>query len=250
MTEEAPPADPKGTVPPPVWRACVYAKVILSSPPFPLFGILALPGVPRPGDMLQVQSVGTPQLGRVDWITFTPFDPNSAITVGLSFNAAANQGQATLPAQQDLNAQMDRSIDFQDRIFEKLTAYTNVVMLAGYAGLFALWSYTKEDISRTCSDLVAILLGISVFLYVTHEIFGGYIRSRNIVAHAKNRPKDPSEYFANEKLISDAEARLLAKSAVIWKLVYWPTVLCAYAALLILMYNLLAKLLGLPFWPK
>ena len=51
--------------------------------------------------------------------------------------------------------------------FSQGAAYTNLVLGAGYAGAFVVWSNTRSDMSDRTAAWTAILLGVSLVAFVT-----------------------------------------------------------------------------------
>ncbi len=69
-------------------------------------------------------------------------------------------------------------IELNAKLFEKAQAYTNVIILAGYAGAFTVWSSTKQSLSAKANIVIAGLLAFSLLAFVCHEIYGMIQRSR------------------------------------------------------------------------
>jgi len=57
-------------------------------------------------------------------------------------------------------------------LFEHAKAYTNVLMVTGYAGLFALWTLQAKTLTTPTSLAVGLLLATSITAFVGWEIFG------------------------------------------------------------------------------
>jgi hypothetical protein len=55
--------------------------------------------------------------------------------------------------------------------YEKMTAYTNLLMVAGYAGFFALWQMSKDFLTKTETLSAALLTLISLAIFVFFEIY-------------------------------------------------------------------------------
>lgn len=49
-------------------------------------------------------------------------------------------------------------------------AYTNLIMLGGYAGYFGLWQLTREHLSKTQALWVALLILISLLTFIAFEV--------------------------------------------------------------------------------
>lgn len=55
--------------------------------------------------------------------------------------------------------------------YKQAAGYTNLVMVAGYAGLFWLLQLTKSDLPRVLVLLVGFLLAASIVFFVVFEVF-------------------------------------------------------------------------------
>ncbi|MBV6786114.1 hypothetical protein ABFU65_11030 [Xanthomonas campestris pv. raphani] len=71
-------------------------------------------------------------------------------------------------------------------------SYTNVIMVAGYAALFAFWSQGKDWLTKPTLLAAGISIAVSVALFVAWELFGMITRSAlNLaLANAVNRPNE------------------------------------------------------------
>ena len=80
---------------------------------------------------------------------------------------------------------IDELIDRQIRVvagsFEKAAAYTNIIVLAGYAAFFGLWQLTKPLLSPKLALLAALLMSISAITFVVFEIYKTWASSRSIL---------------------------------------------------------------------
>lgn len=56
-------------------------------------------------------------------------------------------------------------------VYEKASAYTNLVMIGGYAAMFAIWQLMKTHLSNGQELLVAILVTSSIILFAGFEVF-------------------------------------------------------------------------------
>jgi hypothetical protein len=56
-------------------------------------------------------------------------------------------------------------------IYEKNSAYSNLVMIGGYAAMFALWQLMKHHFNYGQELLVAILVASSIILFAGFEVF-------------------------------------------------------------------------------
>ena len=77
-------------------------------------------------------------------------------------------------ASREQQRQADAIIETQIKIltvtYDKAVAYTNLIVLAAYAGFFGLWQITKEYIPKNLALWSALLILISVVTFVAFEI--------------------------------------------------------------------------------
>ena len=76
--------------------------------------------------------------------------------------------------QQNLSGQIG-AIQLQKEIlthsYEKTTAYTNLVMIGGYAGMFAIWQLMKSHFSTSEELMIGSLMAASILLFAAHEVY-------------------------------------------------------------------------------
>lgn len=83
--------------------------------------------------------------------------------------AAAFSGQPVV-SQKDALERMEKVYELTFQMFEKATAYENVILVAGYAGFFALWSAVASEMPRATTLWSVGLIGISLITYVAFHI--------------------------------------------------------------------------------
>jgi hypothetical protein len=102
------------------------------------------------------------------------------------------------------------------------TSYTNVIMVAGYAALFALWVQMAGDepgkFTRLTSFAAAIFLSLSVLAFVGWEIFGMLVRSKVNIALAR-AVNNPPEFESNMRDHREKMASLMRYLHPAWVVV-------------------------------
>ena len=73
-------------------------------------------------------------------------------------------------SQEDALERMQRGYELTFQMFEKATAYENVILVAGYAGFFALWSAVAHEMPRDTTLWSVGLIGVSLVAYVAFHI--------------------------------------------------------------------------------
>src|SRR5258706_2297278 len=59
----------------------------------------------------------------------------------------------------------------QTRAFDKEAAYANLILIAGYAGAFTIWNFTRAQMTPKGIATVALLLAASLTVFVFFEIY-------------------------------------------------------------------------------
>ncbi|MGA2492169.1 MAG: hypothetical protein ABSF67_04380 [Roseiarcus sp.] len=228
----------------------ILARAIDARSPFPLLSLFKLAALPRKGDLLNVQvSTGSVVGYRVEWVNFNPY-VEYQITIGcLPPDVPSVPSETTKPAIDDLKERMDNVVKAQLQVFERGQAFSNAMILAGYAGIFGLWSLSKDTLTNNTIDTVAVLVGLSIVIYVTWELYAMILRANSHFRFQKLIGKQPAEFF-KLAIDYDSEQQLIgARVAVHWRFAVIPSIILAYAGALILLYNFAANLLGFHLWP-
>ncbi|HBB96752.1 MAG TPA: hypothetical protein DC054_15340 [Blastocatellia bacterium] len=146
---------------------------------------------------------------------------------------------------------IDSVVDIQIRIiagaYEKANAYTNLIIVAGYAGLFAVWQFTKDNLSRKQTLISALLIIISLAIFVIFEIYKAHYTSRLLRQYGKT-VQDPKNKSSPEQLLSAmnefeaAERRAGMHFVQFWNAAFWLTTITGLAAACVLVYAFLRQL--------
>ena len=86
-----------------------------------------------------------------------------------------NQNLAHQIARQNSQAQAGQTMDEMRRGEEH---YAQVIMLAGYAGFFTLWTQTRSDMSLWMFASTGALISISLFVFVGFELYKAWSTGR------------------------------------------------------------------------
>jgi hypothetical protein len=136
--------------------------------------------------------------------------------------------------------------------FEKGAAYSNLIILGGYAGVFSIWSSTKEQLTPSANIAVALSLGVSLAAFILFEVYKmvqsgrAFMRAQGLLQLAAANPR--------EFLRTLGEVEVTSKRWLVWLIRIWVPVMIisvgsALIAISLLFYNFLALLMGLPLWP-
>lgn len=80
-----------------------------------------------------------------------------------------------------VEAIIDAQIRILSAAYEKAIAYTNLIVLAGYASFFGLWQLTKADITKSQSMWAALCILLSALVFVIFEVTKMYVSSRTLL---------------------------------------------------------------------
>jgi hypothetical protein len=146
---------------------------------------------------------------------------------------------------------MDQAVKSQIQIYEKAQAYSNAMMLllAGYAGIFALWTFAKGALATKTTNAVIVLVGVSLILYVSWEIYGMIHRATVQAKFLALLDKTPNEFFQILGQQDVENRRIAGRYMVAWRIILVPTILTGYVGALMLLYNAAANIFGFTQWP-
>lgn len=147
---------------------------------------------------------------------------------------------------------IDVLIKIQGAVFEKATAYTNVVILAGYAGILTIWGSLKSEFPVKANIAIALSAGVSLLLFVSWEVYKMIVSSHRMVAVAQliNKTMEPNEFSAALKRIQLENDKASVRLIIPWYIFLILTIVPAVVSVGLLFYNFVAGLLGWPFWPR
>ena len=156
------------------------------------------------------------------------------------------------PLDDDTKRRIDLVVETQIRIiagsYEKANAYTNLIILAGYAGLFALWQLTKDNLSRAQTLTSALLMLISIVIFVLFEIYKAHYSSGvlrrylRVVQQSENRTS-PERLLSAMSTFEAAEQAAAIHFVRFWQVVFWLTTITGVSAALVLGYAFVRALL-------
>jgi len=147
----------------------------------------------------------------------------------------------------------ERIIEVQIKVistlYDKSIAYTNIIVVAGYAAFFALWSLTRPYLSRSHALWAALFMLVSAATFVFFEVYKMILTTWSLSTRyttfsdrVKGRPAN--EVLAElEKLDSEGRKKAL-RLLPIWKVCLFITVATALAAVGTLTYSFVRGLIS------
>lgn len=158
---------------------------------------------------------------------------------------------ARMSAQEALQDTYDRKlIANQASLFEKSQAYNNVILTLGYAGMFAIWNFIRDQMDPWDMKLIALLIGSSLVLFIGWTIFQMVLIARAAVAHSAVLAQVFPTMDEHIEAITECEAavrRGALRFQRVWLWIFIPTVVLGFAAAVCLLSLLLAGVLEIPF---
>lgn len=80
---------------------------------------------------------------------------------------------------------IDLMVDVQARLFDKAAAYNNLVVSLGFAGFLTIWVWSRDILHPWDSNLVLLLLGSSLFLFILWNVISSFLISRQNIKLGK-----------------------------------------------------------------
>lgn len=92
---------------------------------------------------------------------------------------------------------VDLMSEIQGKMIDRAAAYTNLILIGGYAGIFTVWSNSKNTLPEKANLLVAIAVLLSLTAFIGFEIYKmiftavRFLKNRDFLvnpAHLNNSP--------------------------------------------------------------
>ena len=241
-----PSATPNNTLP--AVLPLVWVKVIGAEAPFPQLALVKLQVRPLAGDVLVIDIGGRLANYRVKWVKLNPFDQVAHVSAGCLPNDDNIESKLT-GDQNDLKRKMDDYISSNVKIFDRADTYSKAILLGGYAGLLAIWSYCKDILTHKSTAIIGLSIGLSLFLYISWQIYTTiYMQKRHLQFH-KLIERDPSSFFVELEKFNESNKKESAHFVKYWAILLWPTVIFGYLGAFMLFLNCALKILEIPPWP-
>ena len=126
--------------------------------------------------------------------------------------------------------------------YEQAKSYSNIIMLGGYAGLFAIWNFTKDDLEKWQSFTIGLLAVVSVLIFVVFELISTWLRGKQAnsliiqLNEAEEMHKFPEEYGKSQR-------ETMEKYMKVWPYFFFGSVITGVGAAGILIYSFISGLL-------
>jgi len=138
----------------------------------------------------------------------------------------------------------DQIIKMHSGVFAGAMAYTNLIIIAGYGAMFAIWNFTNAHLTPWTTQAVATLLVVSIGFFVGFEIFKMVSNARAILSFSR-LTKPGMHYQELSKSLGDhtkGDHRRAARLAVVWVPVLAACIITGYGAGILLVWNFVSNL--------
>lgn len=168
-------------------------------------------------------------------------DQLSGIVAGLQAQAQAQVEEKQLKALVEINT----------KAFDRSAAYNNIILVAGYAGGFTIWSFTRAQLPEKANVAIALGLLVSLATFITFEVVKMLVTGKLVMGRATvlKTNQNPAEKLQAIKDIEEAQATILIRFMRYWAVTMVASIAGAGIALVLLAYNFVAVLIGWPRWP-
>ena len=135
--------------------------------------------------------------------------------------------------------------DSQSAMFDKASTYTKLIMGLGYGGFFVVWSGTKTHLSPKLLVISALLVTVSLVLYIIFEVCQMAVLSYLSIEFTNTVNKPSAEVSDALQTYRTKAMRLNTRLGSIWKFMFPVSVLTGLAGAGILIYAFVASLFRL-----
>ena len=143
-----------------------------------------------------------------------------------------------------------RLIENQAALFDKAQAYNNFVVTLGYAGFFGIWATVRGSMNPWDVKLLAVILGISLLLFIVWTIIQMLAVMKGTVALGEviGTPHSSMEDHINAIVAQELEnKRQTIRLQKMWRWFFVSTVITGFSAAIGLILLLMMDLLEIPF---
>lgn len=127
--------------------------------------------------------------------------------------------------------------------FDKVSVYTNIVILGGYGAYWGIWKETKDHIAWAFSAVAMILIILSIAVFICFEVFKmisfiSFLDNSREIINSQNSAVERCEKIDQ---YCDAQRRRNVKNSKLWIVTFVTTASAAFLAVATLMIGLLVS---------
>ena len=147
------------------------------------------------------------------------------------------------------NEIIETQIKIISATYDKAVSYTNLIVIGGYAGFFGLWSLTKQYLTATQARWAALLMLVSVCIFVFFEVYKMVATTKALLDRAKiledpEAKTNPTTLLDKLREYEQAYKRHNVSFIRVWWVNVIVAVATALAAIGILLFSFVCGLLG------
>ena len=120
-----------------------------------------------------------------------------------------------------------------EKTYSQAQAYTNLIMLAGYASIFVLWTNSKGSVSPLIYFSSGILFAVSLAVFVGWELYGMHVRAKGLFAIARS-VDDPERFVSGILDYQREEANRAFRLARIYRPVFVIATVTGFSSLILI----------------
>jgi hypothetical protein len=153
--------------------------------------------------------------------------------------------QAKLAQERVKKETIETLIKVQSALYSSAQAYTNVVLIGGYAAFFTIWSFTRTTLSERAMLWAALMMSASAATFILFEtvkmVLNG-LATRHFSALVKAPPEKFDEAFREYQRKANS---LSVTTGTLWIPFLAVTVVTGYLAMGIVVYQFIVRLVTL-----
>ena len=151
--------------------------------------------------------------------------------------------------QQIVDKMVDNQIKIFAALYDKAITYTQLIVIAGYASFFGIWSFVKDYVSSKCVLWSALFMSISVIIFVFFEVCkmvynGWFLLKRDTTLKNVQTMNDPQKVLDALGKYDKQVQRTTITWGKFWCWTMVPTVVFALIAIAISLLGFLLALLA------
>ena len=129
-----------------------------------------------------------------------------------------------------LHAFWEAAASYQSRMLEASSGYNQIVVLAGYAGFFTIWSAVREDVPHWLLLVSGMLMGVSLIVYVGWTVWSMILSRTGMQRLLNEIAKGPDDYLARVQAAEAKNVSDVNRYMRFWRPVLWSSGLPALIA--------------------
>lgn len=145
---------------------------------------------------------------------------------------------------------IETQIKIISAVYDKAVAYTNIVIIGGYAGFFGLWTLTKQYLTAAQARWSALFMLTSASIFIFFEVYKMVITTKKVLLPWAKILEDPDDRTNPDMLLDKLHKyeQSLKRNNLPFIRIWWihvaVAVVTALIAVSILLFSFVCGLLG------